>query len=376
MKTLRVQYPEIKREFEALHLEDGSLIFNGYYGRQIHIGQPPKALRALLRLCDGKTSYIEVVEKLTLAFTDNEVTAADLAFKKLTSVGVITESLYSRRPDDIPLAMYERFKTEISAFQKDEKPGVTAFDYFRRLRHAKVTIIGAGGNGSLAAMMLAAAGVGRLHIVDGDTVSEGNLVRQIFYTEAEASQKTLKVDALRSRLRELSSYTEVTVDPSFVNGAEDVECNIQGSTIALLCADAPRFKINQWVQAAGSKTGVPYINVFAGLVGPLTVPGQTPCFDCLQQKYRKAVGPLHDEIVAGLQLERTVQYPSFVTGVVNLTYLLVREAVQFIIGTTQPLTFNGILRSVAGEYKFESFTGDERCSACQAHNEVRNVQAL
>ena len=53
----------------------------------------------------------------------------------------------------------------------------------RKLKAAKVLIIGAGGLGSPASLYLAGAGIGILGIVDGDTVDESNLHRQVIHTE-------------------------------------------------------------------------------------------------------------------------------------------------------------------------------------------------
>lgn len=78
-----------------------------------------------------------------------------------------------------------------------------------RLRQAGVLVVGAGGLGSPAALYLAAAGVGRLGIVDGDTVDLSNLHRQILHATGDRGRR--KVESARSRLLELNPEVEVEV---------------------------------------------------------------------------------------------------------------------------------------------------------------------
>ncbi len=71
-----------------------------------------------------------------------------------------------------------------------------------RLKSARVLVIGAGGLGSPAALYLAAAGVGTLGIVDGDTVDISNLQRQILHTTASVGRN--KTDSARESLSALN----------------------------------------------------------------------------------------------------------------------------------------------------------------------------
>lgn len=79
----------------------------------------------------------------------------------------------------------------------------------RRLKEASVLVIGVGGLGSPAAQYLAAAGVGRLGLVDFDVVSESNLQRQVLYGSASVGQR--KVEAARTRLADLNPEIQIDV---------------------------------------------------------------------------------------------------------------------------------------------------------------------
>src|SRR5919206_4257235 len=84
----------------------------------------------------------------------------------------------------------------------------------RRLRAARVLVVGCGALGSAQAEMLARAGVGSLRIVDRDFVEESNLQRQTMFTERDARERVPKSVAAGRRVGEINSdvlcETEVT----------------------------------------------------------------------------------------------------------------------------------------------------------------------
>ncbi len=63
----------------------------------------------------------------------------------------------------------------------------------KRLKNARVLVIGAGGLGSPALLYLAAAGIGTLGIVDFDTVDESNLQRQIIHGQSDIGKSKASV---------------------------------------------------------------------------------------------------------------------------------------------------------------------------------------
>jgi len=76
-----------------------------------------------------------------------------------------------------------------------------------KLKASRVLVIGAGGLGCPALLYLAAAGVGRMEIFDGDRVDVSNLQRQVLFTEEDAGE--LKVEAAARRLRALNPHIEI-----------------------------------------------------------------------------------------------------------------------------------------------------------------------
>jgi len=76
-----------------------------------------------------------------------------------------------------------------------------------KLKKAKIFIAGAGGLGSPVSIYLAAAGVGKIRIVDCDKVELGNLNRQILYWDEDVGKK--KVDSAREKLRRLNQNVRV-----------------------------------------------------------------------------------------------------------------------------------------------------------------------
>ena len=78
----------------------------------------------------------------------------------------------------------------------------------RRMKESSVLLIGAGGLGSPLALYLAAAGIGRIGLVDFDVVDESNLQRQIAH--GTSTLGVPKIESARRRLQDLNPHVEVT----------------------------------------------------------------------------------------------------------------------------------------------------------------------
>ncbi len=83
----------------------------------------------------------------------------------------------------------------------------------KRLKAASVLCIGTGGLGSPIALYLAAAGIGRLGLVDGDTVDFSNLQRQILHGTKDVGRK--KLNSARDSIREVNPNVQVDLYDTF-----------------------------------------------------------------------------------------------------------------------------------------------------------------
>ncbi len=87
----------------------------------------------------------------------------------------------------------------------------------RRLKAGRVLCVGAGGLGSPALMYLAAAGVGRIGIVDFDVVDESNLQRQIVHGSGSVGQP--KLESARARILDINPRCQVDAHPVAITSA-------------------------------------------------------------------------------------------------------------------------------------------------------------
>jgi adenylyltransferase/sulfurtransferase len=149
----------------------------------------------------------------------------------------------------------------------------------RRLTAARVLVVGAGGLGSPALTYLAAAGVGRIGVIDDDVVETSNLHRQPLHGDADVGRA--KVDSAVDRLREVNPH--VTVHPH----RERFTAARAGELVAdydLVVDGADNFATRYLVTDACGLAGIPHvwasINTFAGQLSVWWA-GHGPCYRCV-----------------------------------------------------------------------------------------------
>jgi sulfur-carrier protein adenylyltransferase/sulfurtransferase len=91
----------------------------------------------------------------------------------------------------------------------------------KRMKNAKVLVVGAGGLGSPALMYLAAAGIGTLGIVDFDVVEESNLQRQVIHGQSDVGRS--KAESARDTVKEINPLVEVVLHTERLDSSNAME---------------------------------------------------------------------------------------------------------------------------------------------------------
>src|SRR5947209_12380038 len=194
-----------------------------------------------------------------------------------------------------------------------------------KLLKAKVLLIGAGGLGSPTALYLAAAGVGRLGIVDDDVVDESNLQRQILHdTERVGMAKT---ESARQTIQKLNP--DVTVDEHRLRLTRDNALELF-RPYDLIVDGSDNFGTRYLVNDACVLLGKPNVHGsifrFDGQAPTFIPGGDRPCYRCLFPD------PPPPELAPSCQEAGVLGVLPGVIGIIQAV-----EAVKVILGKGEPL---------------------------------------
>ncbi len=231
----------------------------------------------------------------------------------------------------------------------------------KRLKNAKVLVVGAGGLGSPALMYLAAAGVGTLGIVEFDTVDESNLQRQIIHGQSDIGRP--KAESARDSILEINPYVTVNIhgEPLSRDNAMQIFADYD-----LIVDGTDNFATRYLVNDAAVLLGKPYVwgsiyrfdgqaSVFWAEYGP--------CYRCL---YPEPPPP-------GM-------VPSCAEGGVlgvlcaSIGSIQVTEAIKLLAGIGEPLLGRlMVYDALEMNYRTVKVRKDPNCAVCGEHPTVTEL---
>ena len=224
-----------------------------------------------------------------------------------------------------------------------------------RLTAARVLVVGAGGLGSPALQYLAAAGVGRIGVVDDDAVDETNLQRQTIFSTADVGCN--KAVAAATRLHALNPYVRVDALP-FRLDVENARELVRAYDVVLDCTDRfpTRYLINDACYFEKKIDVYASIFRFDGQLSVLCAPGG-PCYRCLypQAPPAELTPTCADGGVLGA-----------LAGLIGAWQA--GEALKVVLGVGEPLVGRLLLvDSLAARVRELRFDREPECELCGAH---------
>ncbi|WP_343080977.1 molybdopterin-synthase adenylyltransferase MoeB [Ostreiculturibacter nitratireducens] len=150
----------------------------------------------------------------------------------------------------------------------------------KRLKAAKVLVVGAGGLGSPSLLYLAAAGVGLIGVIDDDEVSNSNLQRQVIHTDARIGQP--KVFSAEAAMKALNPFIEVR---PYNRRLEKTEAEALFAEYDLILDGSDNFTTRYLVNAAAVAAGKPLISAaitqWEGQISLYDPARGAPCYACV-----------------------------------------------------------------------------------------------
>jgi molybdopterin/thiamine biosynthesis adenylyltransferase len=150
----------------------------------------------------------------------------------------------------------------------------------KRLKEAKVLVVGAGGLGSPALLYLAAAGVGTIGVIDDDEVDSGNLQRQVIHTDARIGMA--KVFSAQAAMEALNPYIAVRPYKRRLDD-ESAAALLEEYDVVLDGTDNfdTRYLVNRACVAAGKPLISGALSQWEGQVSVFDPTHSGPCYQCI-----------------------------------------------------------------------------------------------
>jgi adenylyltransferase/sulfurtransferase len=227
-----------------------------------------------------------------------------------------------------------------------------AIDGQRRLKAARVLIIGAGGLGSPAALYLAAAGVGTLGLVDFDIVEVTNLQRQLLHGTRDVGRS--KLDSARDRLADINPHVKLELHATRLTSANALTI-IREYDVVLDGTDnfATRYLVNDACVLLGKPNVYGSIFRFDGQASVFAT-AAGPCYRCLYPE------PPPPGLVPSCAEGGVLGVLPGLVGTVQAA-----EAIKLLLGIGRPL-IGRLLLVDALDSRFRTVTlhRDPSCPAC------------
>lgn len=242
---------------------------------------------ALLGLLDGRRETEQVVAEFLKQYPDATGGEVREAIADLDASGLLQDAADDGA--DFTAAHLARWSNNLGFFETYATLQTSKFDYQRRIRDARVAVLGVGGVGTHALIDLVAMGFTDIRIVDFDTVEPSNLNRQILYGEEHLGRH--KVHVAAERARAMNSEIRLDVHQTRMMSVDDVYRMVHDRDIVIGSVDGPKLDIAHWMNEACVRAGTALISGGVEAQRALIytiVPGVSGCVECWFDSVQRA----------------------------------------------------------------------------------------
>ena len=247
------------------------------------------------------------------------------------------------------------------------------------LRDATVVVLGVGATGSYVATNLAMSGVGKLILVDYDTIELSNLNRQLLFRSYDIGENKAEIAA--ARLSELNPDIEIVAFPKKMQRLpatlkEDID-------LVACCLDT--FRGRRWANSLALDLKKPMVNggmfAFMGDIQTI-IPYESACFECQplvsQEKLAQACTPLgearkNDEERAD---KDDVTLPSVATLSSIIGGLMSQEILKLLMQVGTSINNYLFYDGLSNTFTELQLSRNDNCPICGKTNELQSQQAL
>ncbi len=269
------------RDYIEIYENENDIIFHSYQSSITKYFDNSEEFKELFKVVNGKDSINEIYLKINKKYPHVELTEVLETIIDMYEEGIL--DIKKEKNQFKKLDYGERWNKQI-AFFEEYNINRNKNNFHEKLSNSTVTIIGLGGTGSWVAQSLAMSNIGKLILIDNDTIEVSNLNRQPMFRYKDISKT--KVDVSKEFIHKINQDVEVEVVCQEITKKEQLIYYAMKSDLVISCADKPStsemgilvtevcYPLNKAHIIGGG------YNSHSGALGTSIIPGKTGCFNC------------------------------------------------------------------------------------------------
>lgn len=333
--------PRLKQTILKYRVKDDTVL--RVNGQLIQIEDKEGAIWSLIELLEGQRTCPEIIQETVNKHPELSSSKVQEYIDHLQDLNLIEDASLTAEGVLDNYTM-ERWSRNMEFFGSIAEYGDNKFAYQKKIKEAKICLLGCGGLGTHLLFDLAATGFSNITIVDFDKIELSNLNRQILYQEDDIGKS--KVHRAKARILQFSKQANIKAIETRLDSTEKVASIITGHDLVICVADKPRNHMSYWLNEACVRANIPYItgglDIRRGAFYSV-LPEKSGCMMCWKQTFMQQdddTAVLVNKLDKQLDADYSVPAPAMVALVSIVAGCMIAEAIKLITGLQPPSLTN------------------------------------